>query len=129
MSEYRKAKRQRVERQKSDAQLLAEDPLADETVLAVADTEDVEEIKEVKEEKEECNKCYSYPCSCYHYEYFGGAISFAELDAYLETEAEVEHFESVTWQFKALISNILGNGEIGTAKKATMISAASEVLR
>lgn len=124
MSEFRKEKRRREARQKSQALELADNPLADEVVAEVI----TEETKAV-EETEKCHDCYSYPCSCYHYEYYGGAISFAELDAYLETKADVAHFESITYQFKSIIDNILFDDRVGTAEKAGMISAATEVYK
>ena len=125
MNEFRKEKRRREARQKSQALELADNPLADEIVAEVI----TEETKEAVEENQKCHSCYDYPCSCYHYEYYGGAISFAELDAYLETKADVAHFESVTYQFKSIIDNILFDDRVGTAEKAGMISAATEVYK
>lgn len=116
---YREEKRKRVARQSEEATLLADDPLADEIKSVIMEAVVEEETKE-----EEAEKYYD----CY-YLYYGGALSFAELDAYLETEAEVQHFESVTYQFKSIISNILSNSDVGTADKATMISSAAEVFK
>jgi len=130
MKEFRKDKRQRVARQNKEALALAEDPLADTMAAFVQIKDDSPEAEVVEttvsETKESETEKY---CGEYYYPYYGGSLSFAELDAYLDTQAEVEHYESVTYQFKAIIGNILGNSEVGTKEKADMISAASEVFK
>ena len=114
MPEYRKQKRARSARQKSEALNLADNPLADEIASEVI--LEAEETKEIKKSEK-------------YYDYFGGAISFAELDSYLETQEDIEHFESVTCQFRSIVENILWDDRVPTSDKAGMISAATEVYK
>ena len=110
-TEYRKLKRERSARMKSEALELADNPLADEII-----SEAVKEVEEFKKSEK-------------YYDYYGGAISFAELDSYLETQEDIEHFESVTYQFRSIVENILWDSRVPTSDKAGMIAAATEVYK
>jgi len=137
MSEkYREKRREREARQNKEASLLADNPLADsmfesmtlkdQTALpaqAVVDESQAEAI-EVKEAPVVEKKGYA---GTSYYKPYGGALSFDELDAYEKTLEEVEHMESVTYQFRAIIENVLSNDDIDHSEKAIMIQTASSV--
>jgi hypothetical protein len=128
--EYRKIKRERVARQNPNAAMLADNPLADtmsdslslkdRPELPVPVAVELPEVEEVKaEEKGFSGTSYWQP--------YGGALSFDELEAYQKTMAEVEHMESVTYQFRSIIENVLYNDDVAHNEKAIMIQTAASV--
>lgn len=125
---YNEIRRAREARKSQIAQELADNPLADSMMidpmtfkddLPVAVDVEYPEVEEAKEEKGYAGTAYYKP--------YGGALSFDELDAYEKTLEEVEHMESVTYQFRAIIENVLTNDAINHAEKAVMIQTAAGV--
>jgi len=126
---YREEKRKREARQNKEAQVLADNPLdvgyisfeashrqpdPEVTMTTTGDTGEEEKgLAGVSD----------------YYAPYGGALSFDELEAYVETQERVEHMESVTWQFRMIIENILANTDVDFSEKSTMIQVAAEVYK
>lgn len=54
---------------------------------------------------------------------FGGATSFAEMDAWSTNQAMAEYIDEVADRFKTLMNNIMSNDSFGPAQKATAAAA------
>lgn len=126
---YREMRREREARQSKEAQMLADNPLADTMFesMTLKDQTNIPEpeVVEQPEAKEELEE-KGYAGTAY-YKPYGGALSFDELDSYEKTMEEVEHMESVTYQFRAIIENVLSNDDIDHSEKAIMIQTAASV--
>jgi len=131
--DYRKQKRMREAWQHKDASLLADDPLDTGKIGFIeVGNQPLPEIKEVTVSEpvtQEVEAEKGMGGIANYYAPYGGSLSFDELDAYLETQEKIEHMESVTWQFRMIIENILTNPEVGFDEKSTMIQVAAEVYK
>jgi len=130
--DYRKQKRERVARQNPIAATLADSPLAD-TMLESMSLKDNPEAQFVQSEKPSAEVAEvtvsdeKGMAGTSYWQPYGGAISFDELEAYQKTMAEVEHMESVTYQFRSIIENVLKNDDVPHNEKAIMIQTAASV--
>lgn len=130
---YREQKRIREARQNKEAQALADDPL-DNGQIKLADTKLPENWKTTDDVVEFLDDITAEEkgiagVSDYYYYPYGGALSFDELDAYLETQEQIIHMDEVTHQFRAIIENILSNGDVDFSEKTLMIQTAAEVYK
>lgn len=131
--DYRKQKRMREAQQHKEASLLADNPL-DTGFMNFVQTgnqpgAEVKEVTVTEPVAVETPEEKGLAGVSNYYAPYGGSLSFDELDAYVETQEKVEHMESVTWQFRMIVENILTNSEVNFAEKSTMIQVAAEVYK
>jgi len=98
---YRKEKNQREMQEKGEELGLVRDP-NDITFATKIETEPEPEVPEVKETEE---KMYYDP-------YYGGAMSFADMDSYHAALEKASDIQDLTYAFRGLVDNILSNAEI-----------------
>lgn len=136
---YREEKRKKEARQNKDALNYADDPMDmgaidpstisfDAGVKPVENKDGWAETTSADTFLDETEEKGMHGESMYYMPY-GGALSWDELDAYEETQEEVEHIASVTYKFRTIVENILTNGDVDFSQKATMIQTAAEVYK
>lgn len=89
---------------------------ANEGKEAMSDAEVIEGTVELKEGESD-EKCYDAP----HWLPYGGATSFAEIDALMDAREEASKLEELNYQFRSLIGNVLGDDE--TEDKAAALES------
>lgn len=79
----------------------------------------------VKEVAEKCGLEYAVPVYVEPYVAFGGAQSFADIDAYMQSENLDAHVNNITWQFQSIVDNVLKREDLTMAQKSSAISQAA----
>lgn len=75
---------------------------------------------------EKCGECaIAMPV----YQAYGGATSFAELDAYMEAAKMQGELNEASWQFQEMQGNIFRNEEMDASEKADALAALAEEFR